>query len=92
MVRRIYHKKSSATPVVLKLIVFIAVCALLWLWSGKIVSFFGFNPQKINENSMFKDTSFHADVKELTTRNGIKFYYLRDANNPIISLSFAVSF
>ena len=89
MVRRIYHKKSSKAPAVLKLIAFVAVCALLWLVGEKVVSYFGFNPQKINENSMFKNTTFHADVKEIITRDGIKAYYLRDTNNPIISISFA---
>ena len=89
MVRRIYHKKSSKVPAVLKLIAFVAVCALLWHVGEKVVSYFGFNPQKINENSMFKNTTFHADVKEIITRDGIKAYYLRDTNNPIISISFA---
>ena len=88
MARRIYHKKKSSNGWFLKAAFGVLVCGALWFAAKQAISYFGFNPDKIVEKSMFKDSLFQADVKEIITRDGIKAYYLQDKTNPIISLSF----
>lgn len=49
----------------------------------------GLNPDRILDNSVLKEKTFSADVKEITApKSGIKAYLLEDKTNPIISMSF----
>lgn len=88
MVRRIYHKKKSFSPKLFKFCIFMACVAVL-CWGGRFFyASYRFNPQKLVENSVFKEATFHADVKEIVSRGGIKAYYFEDRTNPIISVRF----
>ncbi len=61
-----------------------------YFWDKPKVSFnYGFNPKEVVENSPLKGRNFKADVKEISLpESGLKAYYLYEASNPIVSLSF----
>ena len=88
MARRIYHKKSSFSPKLFKFLSFVALVALVVYGGRSLYKSFKFNPQRLVENSILKENTFHADVKEIVSRSGIKAYYFEDKTNPIIALSF----
>ena len=88
MARRIYHKKSSFSPKLFKFLSFVALVALVVYGGRSLYKNFKFNPQRLVENSILKENTFHADVKEIVSRSGIKAYYFEDKTNPIIALSF----
>ena len=86
MVRRIYHKKTSSFR---KLPKYVLVAALIVVcgWGISKVRF-GFNPDRLVENSMLQNQGFSTNVEEIVSREGIKAYYFEDHTNPIISISF----
>ena len=62
-----------------------AVLVIFWGWRY----YFVFNPQKIIENSEFKNKSFASEVVEITApKSGIKAYWMQEKSNPIVSMSF----
>ena len=86
MARRIYHKKASPLSGMGKVLaVVVAACAVWW---GVSNIKFGFNPDKLVEDSMLQNQGFSANVEEVVSREGIKAYYFEDHSNPIISISF----
>lgn len=88
MVRRIYHKKRSFSPNLIKFLFGLAFVALVFYGGRFLYKEFKFRPEKFVENSILKQTTFHVDVKEIVSREGIKAYYFEDRTNPIIALSF----
>ncbi len=86
MARRIYHKEASPLSGMGKVLaVVVAACAVWW---GVSNIKFGFNPDKLVEDSMLQNQGFSANVEEVVSREGIKAYYFEDHSNPIISISF----
>ncbi len=88
MVKRIYHKKKSASGKV-KVVVWCAVIFGIVWFSYKIFDDIGvFHPEKLVENSILKAEGFSVPVEEISSREGITAYYFEDHTNPIISVSF----
>ena len=59
MARRIYHKKSSFSPRLFKFLSFVALVALVVYGGRSLYKSFKFNPQRLVENSILKENTFH---------------------------------
>ena len=65
------------------------VAALIYAVYYAYGRWFGFNPERILENSLLKSQNFEAEVQEVVSpRYKIKAYLYQDKTNPIVAMSF----